>query len=157
VLRILKCLRERQMTGRGHETLDHMADMGILGWGTTASEAFEEAASAMLELMCETSGLESLESVEINCEGDSLDELLIEFLNALISRSDIEDMAFLGTYIARMERVAGKWVIEATAKGIPRKLVDGRLLAEVKAATYCGVSVRQVDSGRWEAQCVVDL
>jgi SHS2 domain-containing protein len=36
---------------RGHDTIEHTADMGICGWGRIENDAFEEAALAMFELM----------------------------------------------------------------------------------------------------------
>ena len=142
---------------RGHDTIDRMADMGVRGWGTDARDAFEEVASAMFELMVETAGLESHGSVSITCEGNGYEELLIEFLNVLIARADLEDMVFISVRIDRMELEGEKWVLEATAEGVPRERVRDRLLTEVKAATYYGALVKRAESGTWEAQCVVDL
>ncbi|MCK4236470.1 MAG: archease [Candidatus Krumholzibacteria bacterium] len=145
------------MSSRGHETLDHTADMGIRGWGASASEAFEETAAAMFELILDTSVVEASQEIVIYCEGSELEYLLVEFLNAIISKSDIEEIAFVSVDIVRMEVVDGKWVIEAIARGLPRSLVVDGFFTEVKAATYCGVAVREIVSGAWEAQCIVDL
>jgi len=148
---------EESVCMRGHDTIEHPADMGVRGWGTDAREAFEEIAIAMFELMVETGGLEPLGSVSIACDGNGYEELLIEFLNTLLSRAHLEEMMFTGVRIDRMEQKGEKWTVEATARGVPRERVRDRLLTEVKAATYYGASVKRIESGVWEAQCVVDL
>lgn len=120
-------------------------------------EAFEEAAAAMFEIMLDGTGLETSKAADVSCMGDALEDLLVEFLNALISSSDIEDIAFLEVDIGSMVYGKKGWTLAATAKGVARGEAAERFLTEVKAATYCGVSVAEVGKGRWEAQCVVDL
>ena len=96
-------------------------------------------------------------SIGIECVGEGLDELLVEFLNALLSSADIEEMAFSSVTVDRLEQRGGSWSIGARARGVPRRDLDGRLNAEVKAANYCGAFVRERGDGAWEAGCVVDL
>ncbi len=145
------------MYARGHETVEHGADMGIKGRGRSAEEAFEETAVAMMELLTDSRGLVPERSICIDCKGDDLSGLLIEFLNSILLKSDLEELAVFEVTITRMDRIEGEWVLEASAGGMPRKGIPERLLSEVKAATYCGVSVEQVAPGRWEAGCVVDM
>jgi SHS2 domain-containing protein len=142
---------------RGHETIDHAADMGIQGWGATPAEAFEEIAAAMFELMVDGGGLTPTKTVPVSCRGSDDTELLLEFLNALLSAADIEGMVFLRAVVSALERGGGGWSVEATAHGVPVEEARERLLVEVKAATYYGASVRRREDGSWVARCVVDL
>ena len=145
------------MRQRGHGTIDHTADMGIHGWGCGVSEAFEEIALAMFELMAELDGLVGDRETTVSCEAADRKELLVEFLNAIITRVDIEDMAPVRVSIERLGERAGHWTLAARVLGTSRENAAGRFLSEVKAATYCGASVLERGEGRWEARCVVDL
>jgi SHS2 domain-containing protein len=146
------------MSSRGHETIDHAADMGIRGWGRTPGEAFEETAAAMFELMADGRGIHRSRRSAISREAADLTELLIEFLNGMLSDADLSGTVYLGAVMTRFEKTPnGKWVLDAAIDGVPLADVRDRLRIEVKAATYCGASVRETDAGIWVAQCVVDL
>ncbi|MCX5752045.1 MAG: archease [Candidatus Krumholzibacteria bacterium] len=146
------------MLSRGHETIDHTADMGIRGWGSTPAEALEEAAAAMLELMADVRGLVPSRRSTISRAGSDLTELLIEFLNGLLSDADLSGTVYLRAAVTRLEKTSdGTWALDAAIEGVPLDEVRERLRIEVKAATYCGASVREQDPGVWVARCVVDL
>lgn len=144
---------------RGHETIEHTADMGICGWGPLESDAFEETALAMFELIADGKELKPTTTVDIEAEGNSLEELLVEFLNALLTKADIGELVFLAveTEIVNADCATGKYSLRACAHGIPRDSVKDRLIREVKAATYCGASVQRDPSVGLRARCVVDL
>ena len=145
------------MRSRGHETLEHTADMGLRGWGGTPAEAFEETALAMLELIMDRKGVRARDEFTLSIGGTDLTGLLVEFLNELLSLSDIEDSAFVSVRIERLEGEGGEWDLDAVIGGVPRERFAGQLQAEVKAATWYGASVERDDEGRWVAGCVVDL
>jgi SHS2 domain-containing protein len=144
---------------RGHETIDHTADMGICGWGPVESDAFEETALAMFELIADGTGVSPTTSVNIEVEGNGLAELLVEFLNALLTRADIEELVFLDveTEIVSPSGSDVTYTLRARVRGIPRERVTDRLIREVKAATYCGASVQRDPEIGLVARCVVDL
>ena len=145
------------MVSRGHETVDHAADMGIRGWGRTPAEAFEEAAAAMFELTVNAEGLEPSKRISISREGRDLVDLFLNYLNGFLSEADIVGMVPFRASVGALEERGGKWIVEATAEGMPAAEAAGRLLVEVKAATYYGASVSEKEPGVWFAQCVVDL
>jgi len=145
------------MAARGHETLEHTADMGIRGWGETPAEAFEETALAMFDLIIDRRSAEREEDYSLSLGGRDLTGLLVEFLNELLSLADIEDSAFVSVKIMRLEGDCGEWDLDAVVGGIPRDRCRKRLLSEVKAATWYGASVEREKGGRWVAGCVVDL
>ena len=144
---------------RGHETIEHGADMGIRGWGSETREAFEEIARAMFELIVDGEGIEPEKRFDVRAEGETEEELLVDFLNGLLTRADIEEMVFLDVDIDMLEETegTGTWHIEAVAGGVPMAGVGERLLREVKAATYYGLSVKREDSGNTTVTAVVDL
>jgi SHS2 domain-containing protein len=145
------------MAERGHESLEHAADMGIRGWGETPAEAFEETAFAMFDLIMDRRGTEPENDYYLSIGGRDLTGMLVEFLNELLSLADIEDSAFVSVRIERLEDDGGEYDLDAVVGGIPRDRCRKRLLSEVKAATWYGASVEREKGGRWVAGCVVDL
>ena len=141
-----------------HGTIEHPADMGIFGRGDTLAVSLEEAALAMFELVVDAEGLGTpTERLRVSCEADDPAELLLEFLNALITAADIADLVFVYVEILSIVEGESGWRIEADASGMRRSAFEGRLLAEVKAATPCGLHVGRDRNGRWESRCVLDL
>jgi SHS2 domain-containing protein len=145
------------MTARGHETLEHTADMGLRGWGRSPSEAFEETALAMFGLMLDGRGVAAEDEYLLSIGGRDLAGLLVEFLNELLSLADVEDSAFVSVRIDRLQGEDDEWDLDAVIGGIPRGRCGDRLLSEVKAATWYGAYVNRESDGRWLAGCVVDL
>ena len=145
------------MDKRGHDTIDHTADMGIRGWGESREQAFEETALAMFGLIIDGSGLKPDKKISFEVGGQSPSELLVEFLNRMLSDADIEEIAILYVYVESIEDAGGALRLKGGAEGISREAVRERLSGEVKAATYYGASVEVDGDGRWEARCVVDL
>ena len=131
--------------------------MGIRGWGRTPAEAFEETAAAMFELMVDADGLAPSKRLLLSRRGIDLTELLLEFLNALLSEADVTETVFLHAAVGALEKREGVWVIEAVVEGLPLAEARDKLLVEVKAATYYGASVKENGPGVWVARCVVDL
>jgi SHS2 domain-containing protein len=133
------------------ETFEHQADIGIRGFGATMEEAFANAATALYSVMVDISHVEEKEFRGINVSADDQEQLLVEWLNALLSVSDIERMVF-SRFEVRIEgnRLAG------TAWGEHLERGRHRAHVEVKGATYHQLRVRQ-EQERFVAQCVVDV
>jgi len=134
-----------------YETFEHGADIGIRGFGNTTAEAFANAAAALYSVMVDITRVEQKEFRGVNVTADDQEQLLVEWLNALLAVSDIERMVF-SRFEVRIEgnRLAG------TAWG--ERLDQGKhhTNVEVKGATYHMLGVRQ-ENGRYVAQCVVDV
>jgi SHS2 domain-containing protein len=134
-----------------HETFEHEADIGIRGMGTTLEEAFANAAAALFSVMVDITRVEQKEFRGVNVSADDREQLLVEWLNALLAVSDIERMVF-SRFEVRIEgnRLAG------TAWGEHLDRTRHHAHVEVKGATYHMLSVLQ-ENGRYLAQCVVDV
>lgn len=138
-------------TGR-YDYFEHQADMGIEGRGSTLAEAFSQAARALFDLMLEIDRVRPLKEISIRCRAHDQDELLVEWLNGLLARADLEEMA-LGRF--QVDRL-GPDELEGRAWGEPLDARRHRPKTEVKAATYAMLFVGQED-GEQVARCVVDL
>jgi len=121
------------------------------GYGDTPEEAFANAAKAMYSVMVELDRVEQKQFRGVNVSADDREQLLVEWLNALLAVSDIERMVF-SRFEVRIEgnRLAG------TAWGEQLDRARHQANVEVKGATYHLLSVREQD-GRYVVQCVVDV
>jgi SHS2 domain-containing protein len=134
-----------------YETFEHIADIGVRGFGDTLEKSFVETAKAMFSIMFEIGEVESSEGVKVVCEADDEELLLVEWLNALLATADINEMAFGDFYVT----IRGNQ-LEGIARGEKRNLEKHRPKLEVKAATYSSLGVYR-ENEMWVSQCVVHV
>jgi SHS2 domain-containing protein len=136
-----------------HETFDHVADIGVRGFGRSPEEAFAGGARAMFSVMVDLETVEPRTRVQVECSAPDLETLFVEWLNELLFLSDSEGMAFSDFEV---EIGKGGTVLKGTARGEPLVPEKHHTKTEVKAATYSQMKVEKED-GRWVAQCIVDV
>jgi SHS2 domain-containing protein len=136
---------------RTYETFEHGADIGIRGFGRTAAEAFENAAVALFSVMVNVHAVETNEKRTIAVSAPDQELLLVEWLNALLSLSDIEHMVF-SRFNVNIEGAS----LKGTASGERLDRERHEPNVEIKGATYHMLKVKEAD-GRFIAQCVVDV
>ncbi len=134
-----------------YETFEHGADIGVRGFGRTMAEAFENTAIALYSVMVNIRAVEASEQRSITVSAPDHELLLIEWLNALLSLSDIEHMVF-SKFNVTMEGAS----LTGTAWGEKLDQERHEPNVEIKGATYYLLQVREAD-GRFVAQCVVDV
>ncbi len=134
-----------------YETFEHQADIGIRGFGMTLEEAFGNAAQALYSVMVRLDAVKPLEERTVTVSAPDHEMLLVEWLNALLSLSDIDRMVF-SKFEVKIEGAA----LKGSAWG--EKLDPGRHEpnVEVKGATYHLLQITE-EHGRYTAQCVVDV
>jgi SHS2 domain-containing protein len=147
--------RGKEKKGR-HEHFAHGADVGVRGFGASASEAFEQAAVALFALLAEQP--ESVrEKVEerIEIEAPTPDELLVAFLNELISVADARHLVF-GRFAVRVVLGPTRSFLSARAWGETFDPERHDSTVQPKGATFTALRVAAAKDG-WVAQCVVDV
>jgi SHS2 domain-containing protein len=133
------------------ETFEHGADIGIRGFGSSMKEAFENSAIALYSVMVNINAVNPLEERTVTVSAPDRELLLVEWLNALLSISDIERMVF-SKFEVKMEGTT----LNGVAWGEPLDRDRHEPKVEVKGATYHLLSVKEQD-GKHTAQCVVDV
>lgn len=136
----------------GWEHFEHVADIGVHGYGPTVEDAFEQAAIAMTAVAVDPELVRPAETVEIDCEAPDLEFLLVDWLNALVFEAATRGMLF-GEY--EVEIADG--VLKAMARGEGINVQRHQPSAEVKGATLTALNVSQSPGGLWHARCVVDV
>jgi len=139
------------MTFLPYETFEHEADIGIRGSGRTLEEAFENTARALYSVMVNVGRIVPKEKRIITVSAYDVELLLVEWLNALLSLSDIERMVF-----SNFEVTIQDSTLRGIAWGENLDKTRHEPGVEVKGATYHLLSVTAGDNG-YTAQCVVDV
>lgn len=130
----------------------HQADMGVRGVGPTLAAAFEQAALAMTAVVTDPASVAPALAVDIDCEAPDDELLLVDWLNALILEMAARHMLF-----SRFEVGLDGRHLHATAWGEAVDIEKHQPVVEIKGATYTELKVVRDESGRWLAQCVVDV
>jgi tRNA nucleotidyltransferase (CCA-adding enzyme) len=140
------------MIDGGHETFEHDADVGVRGCGPTLEVAFQEAAAAISSIVTELEQIAARDCVEIECEADDDELLLVAWLNALVFEMATRGMLF-GRFAVEID--GGRLRGRAWGECVDRARHEPAV--EVKGATMTELRVWREPSGRWCAQCVVDV
>lgn len=130
----------------------HEADVGVVGYGKDAAEAFENAARAMIAVLVPLDQIRRAEVVEVICSAPDPEILLLDWLNAVIFEMATRRMIF-GDFRVSIEgnRLSGQmW-------GEPTDPARHEPSVEPKGATLTELCVTEEPDGRWRAQCVVDV
>jgi SHS2 domain-containing protein len=139
------------------EQFEHGADVGVRGFGATPAEAFAGAAQALFALLVGESGLVRAQVEErIEVEAANLEELLVAFLNELISLSDARRLVFGRPRVEISGGSPKALHLAARVDGEPFDPERHDLTVVPKGATYTALRVAR-DGERWVAQCVVDV
>lgn len=139
------------------EHFDHGADVGIRGFGATPAEAFEGAGQAVFALLAEDpSTVRGAMEERVELEAPGLEELLVAFLNELISLADMRKLVFGGFNVEIAGGGPQPYRLSARARGEPFDPDRHACTVQPKGATYTGVRVAR-EGDRWVAQCVVDV
>jgi SHS2 domain-containing protein len=134
------------------EHFDHQADIGIRGIGCSPAAAFEEAAMALTAVITDPALVSPSRVVPISCESDDREQLLVDWLSAIVFEMATRKMLF-----SRFEVEIEKGLLRANVWGEQVRTEKHHPAVEVKAVTYFDLSVREEQPGKWVAQCVVDV
>jgi protein archease len=134
------------------EHFHHMADIGVRGYGETMAAAFEQAATALTEVITNPATVRPAEEIRIRCEAPDAELLLVDWLNALVYEMAVRRMLF-----CRFSVRVTDTVLQATVMGEPIDRARHHPAVEVKGATYTELRVARTDDGLWLAQCVIDV
>ena len=77
-----------------YELIDHTADVAIKAYGKTLSEAFENAAKGMFDIITNNSDIESIGQYNIELETDNLEQLLVDWLSELLFLNSANNIVF---------------------------------------------------------------
>ncbi len=134
-----------------YEVLSHTADTGIIVFGATLREVFENGAFAMVDLMFGIGDLVESERVRIEVEAANVEDLLVDWLSTLLFEAETRDLAFCSFEIEVLDdcRLLGS-VGGLASAGLE---LSG---PPIKAVTYHQLSIEETPHG-WSARVVFDV
>jgi SHS2 domain-containing protein len=135
----------------GFEIIDHTADVGLRGWAPDFPSLCEIMARALFEVIADTAPVKPRTSRELGLGGESREDLLHDWLEALNSEHQIRGEI----YSQFMVRVGGG-VLAAEVWGEPIDPGRHDLRTEVKAVTWHDLRVTDVPGGL-EAYVLLDI
>ena len=116
------------------------------------TDAFIQAARALIAVITDPEEIEPLEDVDIYCEAPDSEMLLVDWLNALVY-----EMATHGLIFREFQLEISDNTLRGKAWGEPVNVLRHKPAAEIKGATLTELSVACDSQGVWKAQCVVDV
>ena len=138
-----------------YEYLEHTGDIGIRAYGSTLQELFINAAQGLLAATADLSTVGTTTQTEIEVSAESLEELMVAWLDELNFRHEVEEIFFGGVEIREVS-TAPYW-LTAVAYGDPVDFTKHVVYTEIKSITYHQLIVEQTPDARWMAQVIFDL
>jgi SHS2 domain-containing protein len=136
------------------ETFEHTADLGLRIFATDLPDLFRTAGEALFDVVvANRSDVRVVETELVSLTAESIDDLLVQWLNELIFRCETRHRLYTQFDVTLDEN--GR-LLEATIGGEPIDRGRHVLDHEVKAATRHELSLQQV-AGGWVAEVIVDI
>lgn len=135
-----------------YEFIDHTADVGIRVFGRSVEELFENAAFALFDIIADITAVSPRQHRQFTLTRDGFEELLVEWLNALLFVFDTESILFSSFTVTRIESMT----LVATADGDVYRPGTHQIKTPVKAATYHNLEIIY-RNGIWQATIVLDV
>jgi SHS2 domain-containing protein len=141
---------------KGYEFLEHTADAYIAAYGRDLAEAFENAAVAMFDVMTEVKTVNPRLQDSVTAEGEDEYSLLYSWLEALLIKSETDQMLYSKFKILEIARTASGLRLEARIWGEkfdPKKHLQK---VGVKAVTYHRMEILK-EPGRVTLKFILDI
>lgn len=135
-----------------YKTFDHTADLGLSITGRSEDELYANAAVAVFDVITDLGRVEAREARRISVEGDSPEDLLINFLREILYLYNGERWLLKEIRVTKRNEKE----LEAEARGEPLDTQKHEICKEIKAVTYHQARVRQAPKG-WEARVIFDV
>ncbi len=135
-----------------YELSDHTADLAVTVYGGTVKELFENAAFSLFDIIGgEIPDAESVIEKKIILQRESLEELLVEWLNSLLFYFDTEALLFFRSDIKDIK--SNFLRAEAFGNQIPAGFSPKTV---IKSVTYHNLYIEE-EINLWKAGFVADI
>lgn len=130
----------------------HVADIGIRGYGSSVEKAFEQAAMAMTAVITEPQLVDNKICIDVECESADLEYLFVDWLNTLVYEMATRHMLF-----SQFDLQIRDGFLKAKVCGERIDREKHQPAVEIKGATLTELRVEKDKEGNWLAQCVIDV
>ena len=135
------------------EFLDHPSETLVRVKASSINEVFNDAATALFEIMTDTKIIQPAESYQIQASSTERHLLLIDWLNDLILLHESKNI-FLSNFEVKVSQTSA-WNLKATVKG-ERVQAHHERRSHAKSATYGQLQWIESDHGH-EVLFVIDI
>jgi SHS2 domain-containing protein len=141
---------------KGYEFLEHTADAYIAAYGKDLTEAFENAALAMFDVMTDVEKVipEIKEGVDVREE--DLHALLYSWLEALLIKADTQGILYSRFEVLTLREAEGHWNLLANIWGEKFDPQKHPQKVGVKAVTYHRMEIIR-DPGKVTLKFILDI
>ena len=140
---------------KNYEILEHTADIFIKAYGTTLSEAFENAAVAMFDIIFPTNTVKPIGEYQLELKADDLEQLLVVWLSELLYIYETQRVLF-SNFKVQLDENQVKITSQAYGEIIdPAK---HKITDEIKAVTYHMLEIGQdEETGNYFIKVLFDI
>jgi len=128
---------------------DLTSDVMFEAYGKDLEELFENSALALFNVICQVDKVKSVKKIKVKVKGDDLKDLMINWLQELISLVDVENMFFSRFKVLKIDEKQ----LEAEIYGEEIKPEKGETV--VKAVTYYNFELKK--NKKWKVRVVLDI
>ena len=134
------------------EIIPHTADIGIKAFGKTKEEMFKNAALGLFNIIADLKKVKLQESLDLEVEGDTLDDLLVAWLGELLYQSEAKKVLFKEFSFEYFNETR----LRAMCYGERIDPKRHRLKREIKAVTYHRLKIKEENS-LWTSRIIFDI
>jgi SHS2 domain-containing protein len=134
--------------------LEHTADVGFELAAPDLTSAFEQAAAAMFDLVCDLDrvGVSTRRTVRARARPGDLENLMVRWLTELLYLFDSERLVLSRFRVRSLTDGA----VEAEVEGEGLDPARHAVKADIKAVTYHELAVARTESG-WRVRVIFDI
>jgi SHS2 domain-containing protein len=132
---------------RGYRLLDHITDAYLEAWGQTIEAAFSSAAEALFDTMLNLARVKPSLADEVDVEGHDEMELLYNWLEALLLKFEVNEVAYSRFQVDPILHSPGSTTLHARILGEKYNREKHGSKTEVKAVTYHEMQIEAGKSG----------
>jgi SHS2 domain-containing protein len=135
-----------------YQTFNHTADLGLVIRGKTEEDLFANAALSVFEIITDLHKVEPLQTRLIAVDGNSREDILINFLREMLYLYNGERWLLKEIKIRELTEE----VLAAEVRGEPFEKNKHEICKEIKAVTYHQLRIRKGAAG-WRARVIFDV
>lgn len=136
------------------ELIEHTADIGLVAYGSTKEELFENAGEGLFSIITDLNKVSPVEESDISVAGDDLEDLYIRWLNELIYFWEVNRILGRKFKVSIKDDTSLKAIIYGERFDHNKHTIEHG----VKAVTYYDFKI-EYDHNRkiWTAKVIIDI
>lgn len=136
------------------ELVEHTADIGLIAYGKTKEELFENAGKGLFSIITDIDKISDVEGFEISVTGEDLEDLFIRWLNELIYFWEVNRVLACRFKV----NIKDDTTLEAKISGERFDHKRHTIEHGVKAVTYYDFKLEYNRSDKiWTAKVIIDV